>query len=115
MDCQISAFGTGGPGDYLLRIFDGVYPESEIEQSDAALRLGIKVTEGSLHFNDLYALMDWDPQYSQQIPMADGYYRITAYLTWKDSESEDPQMISMHFESWSEKPELKYAGVPSLA
>jgi len=42
MECQISAFGTGSPGEYQIRLIDGVRPDETINSAIAAIRLGSK-------------------------------------------------------------------------
>jgi hypothetical protein len=77
--CTISAIGTGSPGSYLLRLFDGPYPNELEKVSRATIRLGIEVRDGSLCFRDLYDFMEWDPvcPAGQQIAFPNGFFRIT--------------------------------------
>ena len=43
MDCQLTAFGTGTPGSFVLRFTDGPPDESAVEAAEFKIRLGLQV------------------------------------------------------------------------
>ena len=117
-DCFISAFCTGSPGSYILKIFDGEYPLYQIQKASVAIRLGIEVRDNLLVFRDLYDLMEWDDEYSesQAIKIPNGFYKITVFTSFSENEIiGDNQIINMHFEKMSERPKLNWDGVPNLS
>jgi hypothetical protein len=116
--CQIAAFGTGSPGRYLLELYDGPLDEKGLASATASVRLGIEVRDDSLCFRDLYDLMRWNPECpaAQAIPVANGFYRITAYTSPSLDDLEGAgQPVWLHFEASSEKPLLSWAEVPDLS
>jgi len=117
MDCQLTAFGTGTPGSFLLRFRDGPRDEEAAGAADFKLRLGLEVHEGVICVRDLYDLMQWFAECpkSQQLPMANGWYRLTVYSSRPASGIlGDNQVIDIHLEPMQEKPKLRWEGVPSL-
>ncbi|HEX2344342.1 MAG TPA: hypothetical protein VHI98_27970 [Vicinamibacterales bacterium] len=54
--CTISAFGTGGPGTFVLRLYDGELDVQVLKSAKASVRLGIEVRDSTLCFRDLYDL-----------------------------------------------------------
>jgi hypothetical protein len=116
-DCQISGFGTGSPGRFVLRIYDGPIDAAGLEAAAVKARLGIEVHDGVLCFRDLYDLMKWEPDCaeSQCVHLPSGFYRITAYTSMPESGVVgDGQTVSLHFEPCAEKPRLAWSGVPDL-
>jgi hypothetical protein len=117
MDCQLTAFSTGTPGSFRLRFRDGHCDEQAVEAADFRLRLGLEVHEGIICIRDLYDLMRWSAECpaSQQLPMADGWYRLTVYTSRPPSGIlGDNQVIDIHLGPVREKPKLRWGGVPSL-
>ncbi|MCP4784402.1 MAG: hypothetical protein GY878_12700 [Fuerstiella sp.] len=118
MDCQLSAFGTGSPGTYHIRLFDGHYSETEINDAMAAIRLGVEIRDGTLCFRDLYDLMDWQAEcpVNQTTPVPNGFYELTVFTNRpKSGILGDNQAINIHFRSVPEKPRLKWGGVPDIS
>jgi hypothetical protein len=79
--------------------------------------LGLEVHEGVICIRDLYDLMQWSAECpaSQQLPMADGWYRLTVYSSRPASGIlGDNQVIDIDLEAMREKPKLRWEGVPSL-
>lgn len=116
--CQISAFGTGGPGRYVLELYDGPLDEQALNSAKAKVQLGIEVRDGTLCFRDLYDFMRWDPDCpaDQMVSVADGFYRISVYTSPPDSGIlGDGQAVWLHFEARTEKPVLAWAAVPDLS
>jgi hypothetical protein len=117
MDCQLTTFCTGTPGSFRLRLHDGPRDEQAVDASEFKLRLGLEVHDGVICIRDLYDLMQWSAECpaSQQLPMADGWYRLTVYSSPPASGIlGDNQVIDIHLEPMREKPKLRYEGVPSL-
>ena len=115
--CQISAFRTGSPGRFLLRLYDGPIDAPGLAAAKKTGRLGIEVHDDRLCFRDLYDLMEWDPQCppTQSVILGNGFYRITAYTSPPPSGIlGDGQTVWLHFDRWPEKPELAWCGVPDL-
>jgi hypothetical protein len=117
MDGQLTAFCTGTPGSFRLRFRDGPRDEQAVDAADFKLRFGLEVHEGVMCIRDLYDLMRWSAKCpaSQQLPMADGWYRLTVYSSRPASGIlGDNQVIDIHLEVMREKPTLCWEGVPSL-
>lgn len=117
MACQLTAFCTGTPGSFRLRFRDGPRDEQAVYAADFKLRLGLEVHEGVICIRDLYDLMQWFAECpeSQQLPMADGWYRLTVYTSRPPSGIfGDNQVIDIHLEAMQEKPKLRWEGVPTL-
>jgi hypothetical protein len=116
-DCEISAFSTGGPGRFVLRLYDGQIDSAGVEASSVQARLGVQVHEGLLCFRDLYDLLDWEPSCpeAQTLSVPSGFYRITAYTSPPSSGIlGDDQAVWLHLEPSAEKPRLAWSGVPDL-
>jgi hypothetical protein len=81
MECQLTAFATGSPGSFRLRFSDGPPDEAALQAAAFKLRLGLQVHGGVLCVRDLYDLMQWsaDCPAMQQLPVADGWYRLTVF------------------------------------
>lgn len=117
MDCQLTAFCTGTPGSFRLRFREGPLDQQALDKADFKLRLGLEVHEGKICVRDLYDLLDWVPKcpVSQQLPIADGWYRLTVYSSRPVSGIlGDKQTIDIHLQAVRKKPELRYEGVPDL-
>lgn len=117
MDCGITTFGTGSPGRYRLFVYDGEIDEASAQAADRAIRLGIEVRDRRLCVRDLYDLMSWTGECpdGQQLTLADGFYRITAYTSAPaNGVLGDEQEISLHLEAVAERPALRWDGVPDL-
>jgi hypothetical protein len=117
MDCQLSAFSTGTPGSFRLRFREGPRDEQAVDATDFKLRLGLEVYDGVICIRDLFDLMQWSPECpaSQQLPMTNGWYRLTVYSSRPPSGIlGDNQVIDIHLEPVREKPKLRWEGVPSL-
>jgi hypothetical protein len=115
--CTISAFGTGSPGTYLLRLYDNELDVQAFESAKAGVRLGIEIRDRTLCFRDLYDFIRWDPECpaGQIVSVPDGYYRITAYTTPVVGSRGDRQDVGLHFEACPERPRLAWTGVPDLS
>jgi hypothetical protein len=117
MACQLTAFCTGTPGSFRLRFSTGPRDESAVAASDYALRLGLQVHNGIVCVRDLYDLMNWSPGCpdEQTLAIADGWYRLTVFTTRPQSGIlGDGQVIDIHLEEMTEKPQLRWEGVPCL-
>jgi hypothetical protein len=117
MECGLTAFCTGSPGKFHLRFFLGSPDESEVQSAAYKLRLGLEVRGGLICARDLYDLMEWSSECppSQQIPAADGWYRLTVYSSRPPSGiMGDGQVVSIHLEPVEQKPLLRWEGVPNL-
>jgi hypothetical protein len=117
MDCQLITFCTGTPGSFRLRFRDGARDEDAVDAADFKLRLGLEVREGIICIRDLYDLLQWSAECpaSQQLPVADGWYRLTVYTSRPPSGIlGDGQVIDIHLEAMSARPALRWDGVPTL-
>jgi hypothetical protein len=114
---KISAFGTGGGGDYALHLFEGPADDEKMEAHRYKLRLGVEVVGGQLCFRDLYDMLEWEPEVpdAQRLRISDGTYRLTL-LTNKPASGwfGDHQRIDIHLEKWDGMPRLRFDGVPVL-
>lgn len=116
--CQISAFATGGPGRYLLELYDGSLDAQALDSGMATVQLGIEVRDGRLCFRDLYEFIRWDPACpaGQVITMADGFYSVRVYTSRpRTGILGDGQTVWVHFEARPEKPVLTWTVVPDLS
>jgi len=117
MECQLTAFGTGSPGTFRLQFIDGPPDEQSVQAAAFKLRLGLQVHGGTVCVRDLYDLMEWSTECSvaQQIPVADGWYRLTVSSSPPPSGIlGDGQLIEIALERVGHKPTLRWEGVPSL-
>src|SRR5262249_31418041 len=117
MDCQLTAVCTGTPGSFRLRFREGPRDEQAVDAAEFKLRLGLEVQEGIICVRDLYDLMHWSIECptSQQLPIADGWDRLTVYSSRPASGIlGDNQVIDIHLEAIQEKPKLRWEGVPTL-
>jgi len=85
-DQRMFLLATGSPElDYVISFYEtnkSSYPhEAMIEEIQA----GIEIVGGSLVIRDGYDLLDWEPavDYAVEIPIEDGYYRLT--IGWSHS------------------------------
>ena len=107
---QLTAFCTGTPGSFRLRFHDGPRDDQAVDASDYKLRLGLEVHESVICVRDLYDLMRWSAECpeAQQLPIADGWYRLTVYTSRPPSGIlGDNQAIDIHLEAMQEKPTLR--------
>lgn len=117
MDCQLTAFSTGSPGQFRLRFVNGPPCDRAVEAAAFKLRLGLQVRLGAVCVRDLYDLMDWtaDCPAAQQVPVEDGWYRLTLASSPPPSGIVgDDQVIDIWMEPADDKPALRWEGVPSL-
>jgi hypothetical protein len=115
--CTISAFCTGSPGIYTVRVENGRPSNEAVAAAQFSLRLGLEVRGGSVHFRDLYDLMNWTrvTPASQVVSLDDGFYLVTVLSSLPTSGLVgDEQIIELHFELVSAKPQLQWTGVPQL-
>jgi len=112
--CTLSAFGTGGPGEYELIIDSAGVDEDAWDRAQFKLELGLEVRDGVVCFRDLYDLFAWDPQCpgGQQIAMANGFYRIAAYRSYE--EVGEVQPVTLNFVKTERCPALTYTEAPHL-
>src|SRR5262249_4110001 len=118
MDGQLTTFCTGTPGSFRLRFLDGPRDEDAVDAAEFKLRLGLEVREGIVCIRDLYDLLQWSAgcPAAQQLPMADGWYRLTVYSSRPASGIlGDEQLIDIHLEPMRAKPPLRWDGVPTLS
>lgn len=109
----IVGFGTGSPGNYILKFYKG-YP-SEKREYDYSFRLWIKVKERKVCIRDLYDLMEWSRECSdeQKIEIDDGIYHLTVCSNLPESGYRgDEQVIELYFNMLETTPKLKYNGIP---
>jgi hypothetical protein len=117
MDCQLTAVCTGTPGSFELRFFDGPPNARAVEAADFKVRLGLQVHDGVICIRDLYDLMRWsaDCPIEQQLSVNDGWYRLTLFTSCPPSGIfGNDQTIDIHLEPVSEKPNLRWKGIPYL-
>jgi hypothetical protein len=116
--CQVSAFGTGSPGLYVLHLHDGPLDAQALAAAKASVVLGIEVRDGTLCFRDLYDFIRWDPEcpVGQTVALGNAFYRVTVYTTpIRPSTANAGQDVWLHFEPRVEKPHLEWEGVPDLS
>jgi hypothetical protein len=117
LSCRIATFGTGTPGDFILRVFDGKLNEEAMRSADFKLRLCLEVRDEAVHVRDVNDLMEWDADCpkDQVIGVPDGFYRITAYSNRPGSGilGQD-QEIFLHFEKTPAAPAIRYDDIPML-
>lgn len=117
MKCDISAFCTGSPGKFILKIRKGNPSNEKYNEYDIVTRLGINVKDNRINFVDLFWLSSWDTDVSseQTIELDNGYYYITAMTKIPESKKYgDNQIIYLYFDKVNSKPKLKYYGAPIL-
>lgn len=118
MACELSAFGTGSPGDYRLILFDGHDTEGDLGDAMASIRLGIEIQDQTICFRDLYDLMDWKAECpaTQSVNLDNGFYELTVFTNPPASGIlGDRQTINIHFRPVPQRPELNWAGVPDIS
>ncbi len=118
MDCHLTGFCTGSPGDYILNVSIGHEPDAHLlSQAHFAIRLGLEVEGETVCFRDLYDLLDWNPDCppTQSLGVPDGFHRITILSSPPPSGIlGDGQVVHLWFEPVPTKPILHYHGVPML-
>jgi hypothetical protein len=115
--CTLPGFCTGSPGRYLVSVFSGIPPTGAVESAQFALRLGIEVRGGRIHFRDLYDLMRWNPKTpdAQVVSFEDGFYAVTVLSSLPSSGiAGEAQQIYIYLEATTSKPTLNWDGVPLL-
>jgi hypothetical protein len=117
MECGLTGFCTVSPGNYSLRFLNGPPEEKIFQTSHFKLRLGLQVTGGIICVRDLYDLIAWDSSCpkNQQLPMPDGWYRLTVLTSIPLSGIiGNNQQIDIFYEQTEKKPALHWEGVPML-
>jgi hypothetical protein len=117
VECGLTTFGTGTSGRFRLIVYDGDIDVAALEAAERKIRLGVEVRDARLCVRDLYDLLSWTRHCpsTQQLTLADGFYRITAYTSAPPSGVlGDGHEISLHLEAVSERPVLRWDGVPDL-
>lgn len=111
-------FGTGSPGDYILKFRAG-YPDENIEKEyPVGIRLGICIDDGTLYIRDLYDLISWQKECDEnmQLHLKNGFYHITLQSRMPSSGIVgDNQEIYVFLNQLEEMPKLMWNGVPQLA
>ena len=114
---SIVGFCTGSPGKYVLNIFQNEKPKIEKLNPDYAIKLCIKVEDGEIFFRDLYALLRWSEECSDdcKVKMENGNYEVIV-CSWlpQSGKRGDNQQINIYFIAKSELPKLRYIGVSFL-
>jgi hypothetical protein len=117
MACQLTAFCTGSPGRYRLRFLRGPRNEEAVTAAAFKIRLGLQVQQGEICARDLYDLIGWSAECpaEQRLQVPDGWYRLTVFSSPPPSGIlGDRQTIGIHLEPMSDKPPLRWEGVPLL-
>jgi hypothetical protein len=117
MSGELTAFATGSPGAFRLRVLGGPLDDERVGSTDFKLRLGLQVRDGTLCVRDLYDLQDWSPECpaKQQVAVLDGWYRLTVFSALPASGLlGDDQLIEVHLEPADGMPSLRWDGVPEL-
>jgi hypothetical protein len=117
MACQLTAFCTGSPGNFRLRLFGGSLNEEVVAAATFKLRLGLQVHEERICLRDLYDLMRWRPECppEQQLAVPDGWYRLTVFSSPSFFGTlGDDQVIAIHLEPMPTQPLMRWEGVPLL-
>lgn len=117
MKCDISAFCTGSPGKYILKIREGNPTLELLSEFDIITRLGIIVKDNKINFVDLFWLSSWDTEIpdDQVLKIDNGKYYITSMTKLPESKKYgDNQIIYMYFDKTRSMPRLKYKGAPML-
>ena len=104
---SIVGFCTGSPGKYVLNIFQNEKPKIEKLNPDYAIKLCIKVEDGEIFFRDLYALLRWSEECSDdcKVKMENGNYEVIV-CSWlpQSGKRGDNQQINIYFIAKSELP-----------
>lgn len=114
---SIVGFGTGSPGNFVLEFRNGCPHAEAVERSDYALRLGVLVKDEKIVFRDLYTLMEWHAECSDEpcINVQNGYYEVTLLSSLPESRVlGDFQSIHIFLNPCARMPQLKFPGVPML-
>jgi hypothetical protein len=112
---SIVGFGTGSPGDFVLKFHTGYPPEDQVKISAFKLRLAIRVTDNTIVVRDLYDLMDWRSQHreNQVVAAPNGIYHLTLLGDVPDSGIlGDHQQIQIYLSTLDRMPDLAFQGVP---
>lgn len=114
---KLVGVGTGSPGDFVLRFFDGYPDEEKLLESQFRLRLALEVRDDVFCVRDLYDLLEWDPACPalQQVAVDSGFYHVTL-CSWMPNSGVlgDMQRIDVHMSSLPQLPTVRYDGVPTL-
>jgi len=114
---SIVGIGTGTPGDFYIHIYQEQYPDIKEIEPEYALKLCLQVTDNVVYFRDLYVLLRWEKENSEdiKIDLENGLYEIIV-CSWlpKSGIRGDNQLIEMYFNKVNSLPKLFYKGVPSL-
>lgn len=114
---DITGFCTGSGGDFKLKIREG-YPDKALEaEYPVEIRLGLEVRDNNVSFIDIYWLMEWNTEISedQQIMIEDGFYHLTLLTKLPDEGYWGAdQTIYIFFNRLDSMPELAWNDVPQL-
>jgi hypothetical protein len=114
---DVVGFGTGSPGDYILRFHAGYPDAAKIEAAEFKLRLGLQCHNSQVHFRDVFDLMDWSPETpeDQMLALENGIYHVTLCSNRPQSRLlGDDQVIDFYLNRLAEFPRLARQGIPSL-
>lgn len=114
---SLVGFGTGSPGTFVLRFFEGYPTESHLRDCEFKLRLGLDCRGGQVCFRDLYDLLNWrascDPE--QVLELKDGFYHVTLCSDLPSSGViGDNQEIQVYLQELEQFPQLSKHGIPTL-
>jgi hypothetical protein len=114
----IVGFGTGSPGDYVLKFKEGYPVDEQVLASEFKLALGIEVRDAAIVVRDLYDLMDWRSSYPEEqvVHVANGFYHVTLLGNVPSSGIlGDDQEIDIYLNKLEKFPALRYGGVPMFS
>lgn len=110
-------FGTGSPGNYLLKFASGYPANDVVRASEFKLRLGLHCVGGQVCFRDLYDLLDWTSQCPEEqiLELEEGIYHVTLCSNRPPSDViGDNQLIHVSLQKLDKFPALAIHGVPTL-
>ena len=110
---------VGEPGTYVIKVREGMPCDELRDNTKLKLRLSIKVSDGQVHFGDLYSLERWTNAYAKQdeksIKLDNGYYTILLAGNIPNTRLRgDNQVIYMYFIRDDEFKETQYKDVPNF-
>jgi hypothetical protein len=111
----ISAFGTGSPGNYTIRLFAEI--DETLFSYECKLALCLEIRDRTLCIRDVYDLMEWDAACptSQKVELDDGYYYLRVCTNVPASGIlGDNQVIDIFLWRRSTLPKIAWNGVPNL-
>lgn len=114
---KIVGISLGTPGDFIFEIYPDYPTEEQMARHQYKLRAGIEVRDKKLCIRDLFDLMNWSAEISddQSIEMVDGFYHITLLSSTPVSGLlGDNQTIEIYLHKLNEMPKLRFQGVPTL-